>query len=264
MTSHRPRKRFGQHFLHDPAVIDRIVAAVAPAADQHLVEIGPGLGVLTRPLLAAGVEIDVIEVDRDLAARLADLDDTVAGRLRVHNTDALETDFCALADTRPLRIVGNLPYNISTPLLFRLLSQRRCIEDMHFMLQREVVDRMSAAPGSRTYGRLSVMVQYACAVERLFIIGPGAFRPAPKVDSAFVRLIPYARPPVDAGDEAALQRVVRRAFSARRKTLRNALKGMLDAEDLEAAQINPAQRPEQVDLAGYGRLAARLTARSRE
>lgn len=262
MSGHRPRRRFGQHFLHDPAVIGRIVAAVAPAAGDALIEIGPGQGVLTRPLLAAGVELDAIEIDRDLAAGLETVAGAAGGRLRVHNTDALKTDLCALAPGRTVRVVGNLPYNISTPLLFHLMAQRSCIRDMHFMLQREVVDRMVATPGSGTYGRLSVMIQYYCDVERLFSIGAGAFRPAPRVESAFVRLGPHPRPPVDAGDETALAQVVRRAFSARRKTLRNALKGMLDAVDFEATGIDPGLRPEQIDLAGFARLARKWKVKS--
>ncbi|HHO69611.1 MAG TPA: 16S rRNA (adenine(1518)-N(6)/adenine(1519)-N(6))-dimethyltransferase RsmA, partial [Gammaproteobacteria bacterium] len=193
--THRARKRFGQNFLHDPAVIQRIVAAVAPAPGQHLVEIGPGQGAITRPLLAACGELDVVELDRDLieplARRLADV-----GTLRIHNADALRFDFCGLAGDAGLRVVGNLPYNISTPLLFHLLAQAGCIEDMHFMLQKEVVARMAAAPGGGDYGRLSVMIQYHCEVTPLFGIGPGAFRPAPKVESAFVRLVPHPRPPV--------------------------------------------------------------------
>jgi len=252
--NHRARKRFGQNFLHDPAVIQRIVAAVAPAPGQHLVEIGPGQGAITRPLLAACGELDVVELDRDLvgplAERLADV-----GTLHIHNTDALRFDFCRLAGDARLRVVGNLPYNISTPLLFHLLGQSGCIEDMHFMLQKEVVARMAAAPGSGDYGRLSVMIQYHCEVIPLFGIGPGAFRPAPKVESAFVRLIPHPRPPVEVKDRATLEHVVRKAFSQRRKTLRNTLRGLLDEDAIRAAGVDPAARAGTLDLQQFAALA---------
>jgi 16S rRNA (adenine1518-N6/adenine1519-N6)-dimethyltransferase len=263
---HRARKRFGQNFLHDPAVVHRIVAAIAPRPGQRIVEIGPGQGALTLPLLDATGSLDVVELDRDL---IAPLQARAAGRgeLRVHGADALKFDFCALrrapADERgapgredkPLRVVGNLPYNISTPLLFHLLEQAHCIEDMHFMLQKEVVERMAARPGGREYGRLSVMVQLRCAVSSLFTIGPGAFRPPPKVDSSVVRLTPHRTPPVAVADERRFALLVSQAFSQRRKTLRNALKGALTAEQMRGLGIDPAARPETLGLAEYAALA---------
>ncbi len=252
--NHRARKRFGQNFLHDPAVINRIVAAIAPAPGQHLVEIGPGRGAITRPLLAACGELDVVELDRDLIEPLAHkLGD--AGTLRIHNTDALRFDFRTLAGKGRLRVVGNLPYNISTPLLFHLLDQADVIEDMHFMLQKEVVERMAAAPGSGDYGRLSVMIQYHCEVTRLFSIGPGAFRPAPKVESAFVRLVPHVIRPVDVRRYETLENVVRMAFSQRRKTLRNTLRGLLDEPAIRAAGVDPTARAGTLTLRQFAALA---------
>ncbi len=258
---HRARKRFGQNFLHDRGVVERIVVAIAPRPGQHLVEIGPGLGALTLPLLRSARELDVVELDRDLVPRLEAAAAGV-GTLRVHSADALRFDFCALTGTagERLRVAGNLPYNISTPLLFHLLAQAACIEDMHFMLQKEVVDRLAAAPGSGDYGRLSVMVQYHCAVERLFVVRPGAFRPAPRVDSAVVRLVPHRAPPVALVQPELLPQVVARAFAQRRKTLRNTLKGLLDEAAIRGADVDPQLRPEQLDLAAFARLADALAA----
>lgn len=253
--AHAPRRRFGQNFLHDPGAIRRIVAAISPRPHQRLVEIGPGEGAITLPLLAAAGALDVVEVDRDLVAPLAQRAAGL-GTLRIHNCDALTLDLCTLAPApERLRVVGNLPYNISTPLLFHLLGQLACIADMHFMLQKEVVDRMVATPGSHAYGRLSVMVQYRCRAQRLFTIGAGAFRPAPKVESAFVELIPHEQPPVTVRDPQVFARVVRQAFSQRRKTLRNALRGLLEAGEIEALGIDPALRPEKLDLAAFAALA---------
>ena len=253
--AHTPRKRFGQNFLHDRGVIERIVAAIDPRPGQDIVEIGPGQGAITLPLLAACGRLQAVELDRDLLEPLRAAA-AGAGELILHSRDALRLDFCALrrGDER-LRIVGNLPYNISTPLLFHLLEQATCIADMHFMLQKEVVERMAAAAGSEAYGRLSVMLQYRCAVTPLFNIGPGAFRPPPKVESAFVRLVPRAVPPVAVRDEQRFAALVRQAFSQRRKTLRNTLKGMVDAEAIAAAGIDPQIRAEQLDLAAFARLA---------
>ena len=253
--NHRPRKRFGQHFLHDPGIIRRIVAAVAPRPGERLAEIGPGQGALTAPLLEACGELDVVELDRDLAAALPQ---RLAGRghLRVHAADALRFDFRALGPS--LRVVGNLPYNISTPLLFHLLEQADHIRDMHFMLQREVVARMAAPPGARARGRLSVMIQYHCEVAQLFDIGPGAFRPPPRVESAFVRLVPRARPPVDAGDPGRFACLVRQAFSQPRKTLRNNLRGLLDEQALADAGVDPRARPATLTLDAFAALARRL------
>ncbi|WP_297527726.1 16S rRNA (adenine(1518)-N(6)/adenine(1519)-N(6))-dimethyltransferase RsmA [Thiohalobacter sp.] len=250
---HRPRKRFGQNFLHDARIIERIVAAIDPQPGDHLVEIGPGQGALTFPLLERAGELDVIELDRDLAAWLR-AQDTGGRPLRVHEQDALKTAFCALAEP-PLRVVGNLPYNISTPLLFHLIGQSHCIRDMHFMLQKEVVTRMAAAPGSGDYGRLSVMVQWHCRVEPLFLVRPGAFNPPPKVDSAVVRLVPHARPPVELADPALFEQVVKAAFAQRRKTLRNSLRGLVETGAFEEAGIDPGARAETLSLAQFATLA---------
>lgn len=254
----RPRKRLGQHFLHDRGVIERILAAIDPRPGQAMVEIGPGLGALTRPLLQRLGELHCVELDRDLLAQLQaccrDL-----GTLHVHQGDALSFDFGALAPGgSALRVVGNLPYNISTPLLFHLLADAHAIADMHFLLQREVVDRLTASPGSSDYGRLSVMVQYRCRARRLFRVGAGAFRPPPQVESAFVQLVPWQPLPTPAADEQALAAVVRRAFGQRRKTLRRSLRGALDAADIQAAGLDPGQRPERVPVAGFVALADRL------
>jgi len=259
--SHIPRKRFGQHFLHDPAVIARIVAAIRPRDSETLVEIGPGQGAITLPLLQACGRLQVIELDRNLIEPLH-RHCVDAGELILHNTDALRVDFCALTDEAiPLRVVGNLPYNISTPLLFHLLAQAYCISDMHFMLQKEVVDRLAAAPGSRQYGRLSVMIQYRCRVTPLFVIGPGAFRPPPRVESAFVRLEPYREPPVAVRDEAILEKLVRQSFAQRRKTLKNVLRGMLGEDDIRKAGIDPSTRAEMLGLGEFAALADRAAER---
>lgn len=258
--AHIPRKRFGQNFLHDRGVIERIVAAIDPRPGQDIIEIGPGQGAITLPLLAACGRLQAIELDRDLLMPLQEAAAGV-GQLILHNRDALRLDFCALQrDRQRLRIVGNLPYNISTPLLFHLLDQAACIADMHFMLQREVVERMAAASGTEAYGRLSVMLQYRCAVMPLFNIGAGAFRPPPKVESAFVRLVPHAIPPVVVRDEQRFALLVRQAFSQRRKTLRNTLKGLLDADAIAAAGVDPQIRAEQLDLAAFARLANSIAA----
>lgn len=251
---HRPRKRFGQHFLHDPGTIARIVALIAPEPGDKLIEIGPGLGALTRPLLKAHGRVEAIELDRDVIPRLKEYCAGV-GELIVHQQDALATDFRAFADAGRLRLVGNLPYNISTPLLFHLLAQADAIHDMHFMLQREVVDRICAAPGTRAYGRLTVMLARGLRAERLLTIGPGAFRPPPKVDSAIVRLTPYREPPFAWGDPAVFAAIVAQAFSRRRKTLRNALKGLVDVEVMTAAGVDPGARPEALAPADFGRLS---------
>jgi 16S rRNA (adenine1518-N6/adenine1519-N6)-dimethyltransferase len=255
---HRPRRRLGQHFLHDPKSIERIVAAFVPEPGQHVVEIGPGLGALTVPLLRRLGRLEVIELDRDLPARLAERCAGL-GELRIHGTDALGFDFCALAGSGvKLRIIGNLPYNISTPLIFHLLEQADCIEDMLFMLQKEVVARLAAPPGSRTYGRLSVMVQYACRVRPLFTLKPGAFRPPPKVDSTLVHLVPHDKPPVAVRDRRLFAELVTRTFGQRRKQLRNSLKGWLTERDITAAGLRPQMRPEELALKDFAALANRL------
>lgn len=251
---HRPRRRFGQNFLTDRNVVERIIAAIAPARGDHVLEIGPGLGALTGPLLEHVDRLDVIELDWDLAAALRErFGDAPA--LTIHRQDALKTDIADLAADSPLRVVGNLPYNISTPLIFHLLAARRHVADMHFMLQREVVERMAAKPGSKRYGRLSVMVQYACDAQRLFDVPPGAFRPPPQVTSSIVRLVPHASPPVEVTDEALFARVVSAAFGQRRKTLRNTLASLLSPAAIEAAGVNPAARAETLGLREFAALA---------
>jgi 16S rRNA (adenine1518-N6/adenine1519-N6)-dimethyltransferase len=250
------RKRFGQHFLHDPGVIRHILDAISPAEDDRVVEIGPGRGALTWGLLQRVRSLDVVEIDRDLARALQE-DARAAGGLRVHVQDALHTDFERLrAKGAPLRIVGNLPYNISTPLLFRLLAQRSAIADMHFMLQKEVVDRMTAQPSNKTYGRLTVMLAAVAEVEKLFDVGPGAFKPRPKVWSAIVRLRPTPAPRFAVGDEGVLRMLVTAAFSHRRKILSNGLKGLLTPGEIEACGIDSQLRPEALTPAQFGLLAA--------
>jgi 16S rRNA (adenine1518-N6/adenine1519-N6)-dimethyltransferase len=251
------RKRFGQHFLHDPAVIERIVAAVAPRAADAVVEIGPGRGALTARLAATAGSLDAIEVDRELAATLA----AAFGadpRVAVHVADALGFDYARLARERGrrLRVVGNLPYNISTPLLFRLLESHESVLDLHVMLQKEVVDRIVAPPGSESYGRLGVMLAPWVRAERLFDVGPGAFRPAPRVWSSVVRLTVRERPAFEV--DARYGKLVAAAFSARRKTLRNALRPWLDAAAIEACRIDPGARPETLSPEQFGALAQRM------
>ena len=250
------RKRFGQNFLHDSQVIDHIVEAIDPRPEQSLVEIGPGRGALTAPLLEACGRLDAIEIDRDLAADLR----TRFGKagLVLHEADALKFDFAALAGTRGqrLRVIGNLPYNVSTPLLFHLLQAHASITDLHIMLQREVIERICAQPDSGDYGRLTVMLAPWVVAEHLFDVGPGAFRPAPKIWSAVARLIVRETPafPVD----ARFARVVAAAFSQRRKTLRNALRQLLDAEAIAACGIDPGARPETLTPAQFGALASAI------
>jgi 16S rRNA (adenine1518-N6/adenine1519-N6)-dimethyltransferase len=251
---HRPRKRYGHKFLHDSSVIARIVAAIAPRPGERLVEIGPGHGALTTPLLEAAGTLTALELDRDLVARLQERYPAGSG-LELVAGDALTFDFAALAGDGRLRLVGNLPYNISTPLLFHLFGQLDAISDMHFMLQKEVVDRLAAGPGSKAYGRLSVMAQLACRVTPLLQVPPRAFRPPPKIDSTVVRLVPHATPPVAVADPARFARLVAAAFGQRRKTLRNSLRDHLDAAAMSAIGIDPVRRPETLTLAEFARLA---------
>ncbi len=252
---HIPRRRFGQNFLVSPGVIRNIVAAIAPKRDDHVVEIGPGLGALTEPLLAQLDRLHVVEIDRDLIARLRER--FAPEQLDIHAGDALEFDFAALGSD--LRIVGNLPYNISTPLLFHLAGYAEEVRDMHFMLQKEVVDRMVAAPGGGDYGRLSVMLQYRFDMERLFIVPPGAFNPPPQVDSAIVRLLPRPKAALTARDDATFARVVMAAFSQRRKMLRNTLRELFTEPALAALGIKPTARAEELAVADYVALANSLT-----
>ncbi|MDO8958686.1 MAG: 16S rRNA (adenine(1518)-N(6)/adenine(1519)-N(6))-dimethyltransferase RsmA [Rhodocyclaceae bacterium] len=257
---HQARKRFGQNFLVSPGVIRKIIDAVAPRPGDTVVEIGPGLGALTEPLLERLDHLHVVEIDRDLIACLRER--FPAERLTIHEGDALEFDFGALKSDGPLKIVGNLPYNISSPLLFHLAEYADLVSEMHFMLQKEVVDRMVAAPGG-DYGRLSVMLQYRYSMERLFIVPPGSFNPAPKVDSAVVRMIPRK---VGAGetalDETLFARLVQAAFSQRRKMLRNTLKEFGGESLLEAQGIAPTARAETLAVADFVRLANVLAAQT--
>jgi len=253
--AHTPRKRFGQNFLHDHSIIYNIISSIQAKPDQHWVEIGPGQGALTEPLLKQGVRLEVVELDRDLVALLREKFKQYPN-LKIHSSDALRFDFSALADKdTKLRVIGNLPYNISTPLMFHLLDNAYCIEDMHFMLQKEVVDRICAAPGSKKYGRLSVMMQYYCATELLFDVPPESFDPAPQVMSAIVRLVPHSQPPVAVNDIAKLNRVVTQAFSQRRKTLRNSMKKLIAEEEIVALGIDPTLRAENISLAEFASLS---------
>jgi 16S rRNA (adenine1518-N6/adenine1519-N6)-dimethyltransferase len=255
--AHVARKRFGQHFLVDRATIARIVREIDPQADDSIVEIGPGLGALTGPLLERVRRLHVIELDRDLAAGLRL--HYPADRLVVHQGDALGFDFSALPS--PLRVVGNLPYNISTPLLFHLAQFAVQLKDLHFMLQREVVERMVSAPSRSEYGRLSVALQYRFAMRRLLRVPAGAFRPAPKVESALVRMEPLGTAQRTARDELLFARILSHAFSHRRKTLRNALSALATAEDLAAAGIEPGLRAENLAVADFVALANHLAGR---
>jgi 16S rRNA (adenine1518-N6/adenine1519-N6)-dimethyltransferase len=259
--NHRPRKRFGQNFLHDPGIIQRIIQAIAPHPGENLVEIGPGQGAITTELLALVGQMDAIELDRDLIAPLARRCASL-GKLEIHNSDALKFDFTTLAQAKgSLRVVGNLPYNISTPLLFHLLEQSERIIDMHFMLQKEVVERMAAAPGNKAYGRLTVMLQARAEVTPLFNIGPGAFNPPPKVESAFVRLVPLTPTPYNINNWELFSTIVTLAFSQRRKTLRNSLRKITNAKTITEAGIDPADRAERLSVAHFATLANLISGR---
>ncbi len=256
MLNHRPRKRFGQNFLRDGEVCEHILRCLDPKPGDHIVEIGPGRGALTERLVSAATRLDLIEIDRDLAAGLRDRYHRHADRVLVHEADALKFDLASLVNEKgvALRLVGNLPYNISTPLLFRCFTFSTLISDMHFMLQKEVVDRMCAPAGSKAYGRLSVMVGFFAHVQRLFDVPPSAFSPPPRVTSTVVRLMLRPTPPV-ACEVRDLERVVRAAFSKRRKTIRNALRGMLSESAIAGAGVDPGARAEQINLAEFAALA---------
>lgn len=255
---HIARKRFGQNFLHDQNIIERIITSIAPSSDQHLVEIGPGKGALTEHLLDSVAQLDVIELDRDL---LPILEQRFSGyeNFTIYNADALKFDFTQLqtleSGQQKFRLIGNLPYNISTPLIFHLLDNIEQIEDMHFMLQKEVVDRLTAQPGTKSYGRLSILVQYLCVAELLFIVPPGAFSPQPKVDSAIVRLTP--KHVIDnavklknaSGTDLAF--IAKAAFSQRRKTLRNNMKNILTSEQINQCNIDPGRRAETLTISEF-------------
>lgn len=245
----RARKRFGQNFLQDEAIIEAIVEAISPEPSQHLVEIGPGRAALTEPLLSRCGFLDVIELDRDLVPLLRQQLVRYADKLAIHEADALRFDYRSLQqNSESMRVIGNLPYNITTPLLFHLLSQSDCIDDMCFMLQREVVERICAQPGNKQYGRLSIMMQHQCYTEQLFVVPPEAFDPAPKVESAIIYLQPLAKRVGGDVDLDALGKIVTQAFSQRRKTMANTLKKLVTVSDLEQAGIEPSQRPETVTV----------------
>ncbi|MCP3700495.1 MULTISPECIES: 16S rRNA (adenine(1518)-N(6)/adenine(1519)-N(6))-dimethyltransferase RsmA [Aliivibrio] len=252
---HKARKRFGQNFLNDPYVIDGIVSAINPLPGQNLVEIGPGLGAITEPV---GREVDkftVIELDRDLAERLRNHPE-LGSKLTIHEGDAMRFDFTQLIkENNKLRIFGNLPYNISTPLMFHLFEFHKDVLDMHFMLQKEVVNRLAAGPGTKAYGRLTVMAQYFCKVMPVLEVPPTAFVPPPKVDSAVVRLVPYEVLPYPAKNLKWLDRVCREGFNQRRKTVRNCYKALLTKEQLEELGINPTMRPENLTLEQFVNMA---------
>lgn len=248
------KKSLGQHFLHERGVVDKLVMAIDPRPGDRIVEIGPGQGALTFPLLDRHGALTAIEFDRDLLEPL-----TAAakshGELTLINSDVMNVDFTALADGIPFRLVGNLPYNLSSPILFHALDHAAVVRDMHFMLQKEVVDRMAAGPGSKVYGRLSVMLQAYCTVTALFKVPPGAFRPPPKVDSAVVRLVPHPPGQVGIDDPRRFADIVRAAFGQRRKTLRNALSNVCTAEDIVRAGVDPQSRAEQLAVADFIALA---------
>jgi 16S rRNA (adenine1518-N6/adenine1519-N6)-dimethyltransferase len=251
VAGHRPRKRFGQNFLHDESVIQRIIDVINPDPNDHIVEVGPGRGALTRHLLHQSGRLDTIELDRDLAAYLASTLQQEKD-FGIHQSDILKFDISTLA-TAPesLRIVGNLPYNISTPVIFYLLQNHLVIKDMIFMLQLEVVQRLAASPGDKNYGRLGLMTQYYCEVEPLFNVPSAAFSPKPKVSSAIVRLTPHSTMPVVAQDVECLQNVIRTAFNQRRKTLKNCLKPLIDESQLSELGLDITQRPEHLTLSDY-------------
>ena len=252
---HQAKKRFGQNFLHNDAVISDIVDAINPEPGENLVEIGPGLGALTEPVIERAKKLSVVELDRDLAERLRH-HPFLAPHLTIYETDALSFDFAQLAtDEKPLRIFGNLPYNISTPLIFHLLTFKDKVQDMHFMLQKEVVQRMAAGPHCKAYGRLSIMTQYQCQVIPVMEIGPEAFKPAPKVDSAIVRLVPHSDIKNPVKDITALNTVCLAAFNQRRKTIRNGFKNLISVAQLEALNIDANLRPENLTLDDYIMLA---------
>jgi 16S rRNA (adenine1518-N6/adenine1519-N6)-dimethyltransferase len=255
---HKARKRFGQNFLHDHNVIENIVANIQIEPDDHIVEIGPGKGALTESILLSGAKLDSIEIDRDLVQLLKQKFEA-AQNLQIISADALQFDFSSLPHkNEKIRIIGNLPYNISTPLLFHLFENFNCIQDMHFMLQKELVERVCADPGSKKYGRLSVMSQFYCSAESLFEVDPGSFTPSPKVLSAVVRLVPHSQPPVQVKSLSNLNKIVTQAFSQRRKTLRKSLKPLISEEKIEALSVDSSLRAEAISLNDFAKLSNSL------
>jgi len=248
--NHKARKRFGQNFLTDTTIIERIVNSINPQASDKLVEIGPGLGALTCPILVRCGHLEVIEIDRDIPPLLKK-NCGQKGDLIIHNMDVLQFDFAKAAAGQKLRIIGNLPYNISTPIIFHLVNYIDAIRDMHFMLQKEVVTRLAAAPGSKAYGRLSIMAQYHFRVTPLFLVPATAFNPQPKVESAIVRLVPHETLPAQANNPQAFAQLISAAFSQRRKTLKNVLKTICPEEAIRQAGLDPGLRPEQISLNEY-------------
>lgn len=255
---HRARKRFGQHFLHDQNIIDRILRSINPQAGENLVEIGPGQGALTYPLLKACESLIAVELDRDLVPVL-NRQSKQYGDLEVINADVLEFELASLGTHKIYRLIGNLPYNISTPLMFHLLESVDLIQDMHFMVQKEVALRIVAGPGDANYGRLSVMLQYQCACQYLFDVPPGSFSPPPKVDSAVIRLTPLAAPEYDIGDHGDFSAIVQAAFGQRRKTISNSLKSVLSREQIIACDIDPILRAENLSIGDFARLSRNCT-----
>jgi len=252
-TQHQAKKRFGQNFLQDQSVIERIVRSIRPGESDNIIEIGPGLGALTREILQLSKRISVIELDREVIPKLKFNCDGL-GELNIFQQDALKTDFSEFAAQSPIRVVGNLPYNISTPIMFHLFDYLDQIKDMYFMLQKEVVERIVAGPGSKTYGRLSVMTQYFCEPRLLFIVPPEAFEPAPKVDSAVVQLVPREqRPHLESFEIFAA--MVSEAFNQRRKTIRNVWKSRLDADGFAQIELDAGLRPENLSLAAFVKAA---------
>lgn len=257
-----PKKNLGQHFLVDRDIIDKIVLALKPAPEDFIVEIGPGQGAITFPILKKHGSLTVIEFDRDLITPLMESAEGI-GELTIIHKDVLKVDFTKLAADRPaIRLVGNLPYNISTPILFHVLEHAPAVRDMHFMLQKEVIDRMAAEPGSKVYGRLTVMLQARCEVTPLFMVPPHAFRPPPKVDSAVVRLVPLTSDKILIQDPVLFENLVRDAFGQRRKTIRNAMQALCTAEDIEAVGLRPDARAEQLPVADFIKLANFLASKS--
>jgi len=251
---HRARKRFGQHFLHDQNIIESLLRVIDPRPGENLLEIGPGQGALTFPLLQRCQSLIAVELDRDLIPMLTAAS-AQYGSLEVINADVLEFELSGISCDKPFRLVGNLPYNISTPLMFHLLESAHLIQDMHFMVQKEVALRIVARPGDSNYGRLSVMLQYCCDCQYLFEVAPGSFKPPPKVDSAVIRLLPFAEPEHDIGDYGVFSKIVQSAFGQRRKTISNSLKSVVDRETILHCGIDPGLRAENLNIADFAKLS---------